>query len=168
MKNKALIILVCSLSAYAMDLSIQEQIKKQQNLNRDLGIAAQTGELGDTIRLIEEGADPIAPSIEGGSTPLLKAAHYGHLDVVTYLVGICGANINELDKTFGISPFHAACISGHLGVVEFLARNGADIHLLDKKGNNAYYLAQKYANDSIAKFIYKFDEETFQDNKTKN
>lgn len=113
----------------------------------------------EIIQLTQEGADPLVPSMEGGSTPLLKAAYFGHLEAVTHLVGL-GALVNELDTTLGFSPFHAACEKGHLNIVKFLAHNGADIHLLTKRGNNAYGLAQQYANDDIAHFIYKFDEET--------
>ena len=158
-----------SFSSFSMNNSLQEQVQKQLELNRDLGIAAQTGNLFDVIRLIEEGADPVSTSMlanQGGSTPLFKAAWAGHLEVVTYLVG-CGANINELDASFGINPFHAACMEGRLEVVKFLAQNGADIHMLDKRGNNAYYLAERRAHDNIQKFIYKFDEEQFNAQKKK-
>ena len=58
-------------------------------------------------------------------------------------------------------------MEGYLEVVKFLAQNGADIHMLDKKGNNAYYLAERRAHFNIKDFIYKFDEEQFNAQKKK-
>ena len=160
MKNIVCVaLLFLSASACAMESSAKAMEKKQQELNEALGIAAQTGNLEDTIRLIEEGADPIVPSSSPhGITPLFNASAFGHLEVATYLVGL-GALINELDQTYGLSPFHIACKEGHLAVVKFLANNGADIHARDKKGNDAWELANCFLKNDVAQFIYKFDEE---------
>lgn len=150
----SLLLCLCNAS-YGMP----EQLEKQQELNRELGIAAKTGTLEEVIKKVREGGDPVGPSSirPGSSTPLLSAAYFGHLPVVKYLVNL-GADINEINQLLGFSPFQVAVMQGHLDIVKFLAVNGADLHALSKQGRSPYHIAQCRAENHIAQFIYDLDD----------
>jgi ankyrin repeat protein len=53
-----------------------------------------------------------------GITPLLIAAHQGHLEVVQWLVRDGGAAVDQLG--FGPTPLTGAARQGHLEVVQWL------------------------------------------------
>lgn len=117
----------------------------QEMLNGELAIAAQAGDLGKVIELIEFGANPIVPRTEGGAiagtTPLMKAVHGGHVDIATYLLGL-GAQPNEIDRSgLGITPFQLAVREGNFPMVKLLAENGGDPEAQNKSGNSAYDIA---------------------------
>jgi len=68
-------------------------------------------------------------TFQDGATPLFKAAHKGHEDVVEAL--LCGRPSLGLCRN-GESALHAACLFGHLAVVQALVMAGAHIGLRNK------------------------------------
>lgn len=58
-----------------------------------------------------------------GWTPIMYAAYYGHLNIVTLLVHN-KANVNALNKRLA-TPLTCAARCGHQSVLEFLLENGA-------------------------------------------
>ncbi len=65
------------------------------------------------------------------ATPLIVAASYGQLETIQWLLQAGGAKIDEIDKREGDAFLHAAG-SGHLKVVQWLLRSGANISKQDK------------------------------------
>ncbi|CCL98289.1 uncharacterized protein FIBRA_00283 [Fibroporia radiculosa] len=61
-------------------------------------------------------------------------------------------DINALDEN-GYTPLHLACDRGNLGVVEFLLKRGADVHLKDADNTTALELAEVAGNDNIAAIL---------------
>ncbi len=71
-----------------------------------------------------------------GNTPLLCAAHYGHLEIVKLIVSIEGVDINAVNKN-GTSSLIAACYYGHEAIAELLIDSGANLELVDRYGDSA-------------------------------
>ena len=59
-----------------------------------------------------------------GSTPLIVASLKGHLDIVTYLVEECGANV-EAKKKDGLTALARAKANGYSDVEQYLRSKGA-------------------------------------------
>ena len=60
-----------------------------------------------------------------GGTPLCRAAHQEHLEVIRFLVE-SGANKDQGMTLFGVTPLLMAACQGHLEVVRFLVESGAN------------------------------------------
>ena len=82
-------------------------------------------------------------------TPLIIAAHNGHLNSVTILLRY-GADIEDRgtvkiadEVVKGCTPLWAAAASGHLDVVKLFINKGAFIDLQDEDGDNALHYAVK-------------------------
>jgi len=80
------------------------------------------------VLLVSKGADPtITDSHDGGSTPLMIAAAWGHVAIVHYLLLNRGvrATVDDRDAD-GETALWGAAFDGHEGVVSVLVEAGAD------------------------------------------
>lgn len=106
-------------------------------------MAADTADVPLMKLLVELGADPKLPNADG-CTPLLAAAGIGTLapgeeagteeealTAVKYLLTL-GCDINTVDEN-GETAMHGAAYKNLPKMVEFLAKNGADIQLWNQK-----------------------------------
>ena len=97
----------------------------------------------DVLRyLVEQGADKDCCDVRG-TTPLLTAAHNGHLRMVRYLVEI-GADMNMADED-GFSPLNKAAENGHLDVVRHLVEQGADME--NAENDDTALISASYGGD---------------------
>ena len=73
-----------------------------------------------------------------GATCLYKAAEYGRLDIVQYIIRTYHIDVN-MKRTNGRTPLYVAAINGNLDVVKELVDNGIDINLEaeDEEGNKS-------------------------------
>lgn len=98
--------------------------------NNPLGMAISLGRMELAEYLIDKGAD-INRQDNIGRTFLHKAAENGNLAAVKFLVEK-GARLDVLDK-WNDTPLHVAANvkvnKGHIEVVDYLVKNGADINL---------------------------------------
>ena len=141
-------LLACSLvlsfssNVYANDLAqspesikpINRQIKQEktkQNLNAQLLIAAQNGNVKEVRSLISQATD-VNVRDEYGWTPLLWAAMNGHTDVVRVLL-VSGANPNTRNK-YGWTPLMWAAGQGYGEIVRSLIASGARLNAQDRNG----------------------------------
>ncbi|XP_044136846.1 ankyrin repeat and KH domain-containing protein 1-like [Bufo gargarizans] len=86
---------------------------------------ACAGGFVDVVKvLLEEGAN-IEEHNENGHTALMEAASAGHVDVARILLEN-GAGINAHSNEFKESALTLACYKGHLEMVRFLLKAGAD------------------------------------------
>ncbi|MFP3023282.1 MAG: ankyrin repeat domain-containing protein [Wolbachia sp.] len=155
--------------------------REQMELNEQLMNAAQEGKVGQTMEMIEAGADINAENKEG-ETPLCVAAMKGYSWVVELLL-IAGANVNvdvlaetsfnfvfevgskvkvfykgnmNLAKRLGQAPLHIAVMENHTEGVELLLNRGADVNAENKGGETPLYVAAVYHLIDIAKILIKY------------
>ncbi|XP_071108956.1 ankyrin repeat domain-containing protein 50-like [Haliotis cracherodii] len=76
----------------------------------------------------------------------------GHVEVVKYVLSQDMVNINGR-VWCGRTPVMLAAENGHRVVVELLVNEGADVTLLDKKGDNLLHLACQGGNVEVVKFV---------------
>jgi ankyrin repeat protein len=106
-------------------------------------MASKTADLAYLRLLVELGADPLLPNVDG-CMPLMAAAGIGTLApdeeagtepealaTVEYLLGL-GADVNTVDKN-GETAMHGAAYKSLPKMVELLARHGAKIEIWNRK-----------------------------------
>lgn len=104
--------------------------EESAELTRQLGVAAENGNLREVKRLVEqEGAD-VNGMLLGTNGTLSAACFGGNLRVVRYLLSK-GANI-EAQNMPGYTPLIIAIEKKHVDIVEFLLEQGADPNHLTK------------------------------------
>jgi uncharacterized protein len=141
-------LLACSLvlsfssNVYANDLPqsleplkpINNQVKPaltKPNLNTQLLIAAQNGNIKEVRSLISQATD-VNTRDEYGWTPLLWAAMNGNTDIVRVLL-VSGANPNTRNK-YGWTPLMWAAGQGYGEIVRSLIASGARLNAQDRNG----------------------------------
>ncbi|MCA9120940.1 MAG: ankyrin repeat domain-containing protein [Planctomycetaceae bacterium] len=147
--------LVKKLAAKGADVNALHGNKKSggSGLNRNGAtpflLAAETGDLALMRLLIELGANPQVPNVDH-STPLLAACGVGVLangddsagteeeaiQAVRLLLEL-GADINAVDDA-GNSAMHGAAYESRTRLVKFLAENGADIKIWNRKNKRGW------------------------------
>ena len=115
-------------------IHLEPSMSPQSQTDVSLLDAAGKGDLSQVMRLLQGGADPNL-LVPGERTPLIRAAHGGHLLVVRALLDR-GSDPNRNDRASSRhfpeiprSPLGAASRSGHAAVVEVLLENGAKVDL---------------------------------------
>lgn len=112
-------------------------------------MAAETGDLPLMRLLVELGANPLRPNADN-CTPLLAAAGVGVLsngdetagtedeaiEAIKFLLEL-GADINAVDDQ-GKSAMHGAAFKSWTQLVQFLADNGADIEVWNRKNKRGW------------------------------
>ncbi|KAM6495758.1 hypothetical protein JOM56_008464 [Amanita muscaria] len=124
--------------------------------------AASSGDLHMLKKLFknarDSGVEPFSfanhATSRTGSTALHTAASRGYIDIVTCLVEDCGA-IPDLEDREGEkqTSLHRAALSGHLNIVQYLSRSGADIHARDSDGWTALHNACSKGYLDIARWL---------------
>lgn len=102
--------------------------------------------------LLEEGADVDQRNVMGES-PLIRAAHNGHLHTVRFLLER-GADVNAVDIGDN-TALHWASMRGHVEICKVLLEAGADKTLRNKQEKVPIDLAQPCWSHS-----YRFTRET--------
>jgi uncharacterized protein len=108
-----------------------QQEKTKLDLNAQLLIAAQNGNIKEVRSLISQATD-VNVRDEYGWTPLLWAAMNGHTDVVRVLL-VSGANPNTRNK-YGWTPLMWAAGQGYGEIVRSLIASGARLNAQDRNG----------------------------------
>ncbi|OQR95695.1 myosin [Thraustotheca clavata] len=119
-------------------------------------------------------------------TPLHIASHFGHVDVVTYLLnlnaapnyqdnegntplhvastvavaealaGKCNPNIPNIH---GQVPLHVAAARGDVGIVSLLFQQGADLDVMDDQGQTPFHVAAANGHAPVVLVLLKLTED---------
>jgi ankyrin repeat protein len=102
----------------------------------------QDESLAMVTALIEAGADVNSPHAEYDYTALFWASARGNKNSVKLLLAQPGIKVDEIDID-GDTALMAAAEHGHAEIVELLLKAGANVSIMDKRGETATSLAQK-------------------------
>eukprot|EP00339_Tiarina_fusa_P018520 CAMPEP_0117024954 /NCGR_PEP_ID=MMETSP0472-20121206/18486_1 /TAXON_ID=693140 ORGANISM="Tiarina fusus, Strain LIS" /NCGR_SAMPLE_ID=MMETSP0472 /ASSEMBLY_ACC=CAM_ASM_000603 /LENGTH=403 /DNA_ID=CAMNT_0004731543 /DNA_START=34 /DNA_END=1245 /DNA_ORIENTATION=+ len=109
------------------------------------------GSLGPVMKWAET-ADVHAVEAATSRSGLHKAAYWGHIDTVKYLVNDLKLKIDGVDNS-GDTALHDAARFGHEAVAKFLVEAGADKSIKNKDGMTAADVAKEYKKDSLLAFL---------------
>ncbi|MHA7841004.1 MAG: ankyrin repeat domain-containing protein, partial [Gammaproteobacteria bacterium] len=107
--------------------------------------AAQEGQL-EVLKFLQGQGAAIDAVDEDGDTALHFASWSGDVLTVLWLLGLKGCDIERCGQ-YGRTAFLLAAEKGQLEVLQLLQEKGADIHAVDKEGNNALHLASLFSGD---------------------
>eukprot|EP00941_MAST-03F_sp_MAST-3F-sp1_P005590 g5590.t1 len=89
----------------------------------------------------------------GGSTILMMACHFVHMDLVRHLLARNGVNVNQGNK-WGRTALHLASKEGHIEVVKaILSHPKTNVNQANDPGQNAFHLASTYGHLKVVKAI---------------
>ena len=101
--------------------------------------------LDDVVEaLLRADADASVSNLEG-ITPLIAAASEGFTEIAANLIKSAQATINAKDKD-GTNALMAACVRGHVNVVELLLANGVNVNAQNNDGHTALMFAYNGKN----------------------
>ncbi|XP_067660035.1 ankyrin-3-like [Haliotis asinina] len=86
------------------------------------------------------------------NTILHLACEGGNMDIVKYILKQNIVNINSMGEK-GWTPAMKAALKGHKDVFNLIVKEGADLSLVDKEGDNILHAACKGGNVKIVKYI---------------
>ncbi|VUZ44566.1 unnamed protein product [Hymenolepis diminuta] len=121
-----------------------------------LHYAAENGHFKVCQELIKWGAGPDHIVLTNDAkTPLMKAARSGHLDVVQLLVE-CGFPIDQTTSKNDATALSLACNGGHVQVVEYLLRMGADLYHELNDGCTMVIECARSGSSAVARLIIDY------------
>jgi ankyrin repeat protein len=122
--------------------------KEAEELYKNIWTLAENGELDKLKLIVDQGFDLNVKCPMYGSTPLMYASQYGHLDCIMYLVDH-GAKVNDGNNN-GYTALHFAS-NGE--VVKLLIKKGADVNTRSNKGlSPLHYVLLPPSYKSIKRF----------------
>lgn len=104
------------------------------------------------MRRIANEADVHALEPISGRSALHKAAFWGHIETVEYLIGECKVDADVQDYS-GDTALHDAARFGHSDIVALLLKAGADPTITNHKGQNVSDLAKEYEKPHIVSLV---------------
>lgn len=88
-----------------------------------------------------------------GYTALGLASFFGHLEIVTLLLGL-GAEVNVVSRNdMAVRPLHSAAAGRHLAVAQVLLAHGADVHAKSHGGWTALHSAADHGQIEFIRLL---------------
>jgi palmitoyltransferase len=123
--------------------------------------AVKNGSLKELYDLLQQG-EHIQQVDETGQNALHRAAQYGHLEVVHFLI-INGLDPNLPDQKDGSIALHWAVVNNKIEVVRYLLAGGADPLEKTSRSVNALHLASGLGHDEpLLALLDKCDNKTWK------
>ncbi len=122
---------------------IKDPIKRTELIDLFVLSAAVDGHIPTMQFLIEHSVDPNRTLRHGLDTTLHKAAKYGQLEMIKFLLAH-DTNVNNVNAVgdSNHTPLHYAVREGHSEVVKFLLERGANLHALNNYNATALMTAR--------------------------
>lgn len=134
-------------------LTKRKQLSKTEEASADFREHAMHGSVGAMRKALAKGADPNSVEATSGRTALHKAAFWGHIDTVKFLVNGCQVKtVNPRDYN-GDTPLHDAARFGHLEVVQALLSAGAHPALTNAHGKDVTAVAMAYDKPDVVALL---------------
>jgi ankyrin repeat protein len=149
---------VITMSLYGMEEPLAKKQRtegEQKELNEQLWLSAENGDIEEAQRLIDEGADINA--LNGDySTPLYNALQTTqNFDMARFLVDK-GADVNK-GTSDGAVPLHY--LVGELEAeeeIEFYIKRGANVNAVDDKGCSVLHQAAGYGTSAAVELLIQY------------
>jgi ankyrin repeat protein len=106
-----------------------------------------------TELIIHFGADVNQAMYDGG-TPVILAAYHEHLEVLSFLSGGLGGDIDKIDGQ-GNTDLLVAASKGRLAVVRVLLKHGADANLATQVGTTPLMAAAFHNHAEVVIWLVK-------------
>ncbi len=125
--------------------------------------AANKGDIATVKKSLAQGVDIDAKPFWGlsrssddgdlrGCTPLMRAAYYGKLELVKYLISQ-GANVNEESRPSKYTALTIAAEQNQLSVARYLLSKGAEIDAMDTDRYTALHYAAENGYTEMSKLL---------------
>ena len=139
---------------YLENLGIAANVVNKQGKTPIHNIAYSNEDIATFFYFIEKGVD-VNQTDANGNTALMNASYRNSLEIIQLLARNT-KNVNHQNKD-GQSALTRA-ISNEYKVLEFFINKGADVSVIDAKGNHiGHYLFNTYATKNISNFQQKLD-----------
>jgi len=79
----------------------------------------------------------------GGSGKIFSLCRWNKLEELKTLI-TSSEDVLIVDEKTGNQPIHLGAQNGHLDLVQFLIKQGADVNAQNKKGNTALHMSVEY------------------------
>lgn len=111
----------------------------------------RNGNLKGVRTKIETHSNWLSSADSRGSTPLLLATYYGHLEIAKYLLDK-GAAVDAVDGS-GNTALMGVCFKGHKEIAEVLVKAGANVNHVNSMGATSLIYAATFNKVGIAKIL---------------
>lgn len=139
---------------YLENLGIKANVVNKQGKTPIHNIAYSNEDIAAFYYFIQKGVD-VNQTDANGNTALMNASYRNSLEIIQLLARNT-KNINHLNKE-GYSALTRA-IRNEYKVLEFFINKGADVSIIDAKGNHlGHYLFNTYAAKNLSNFQQKLD-----------
>jgi ankyrin repeat protein len=118
--------------------------------------AAKRGDVEEVKRLIAAGTSVGALGSSAQEDVVATPLHFASLmgrDAVVELLLASGADVDAVDRDYGIVPVHVAAMNGHAETVELLVDRGADLNRAAKDGATPLHFAGEGRNVGVIKWL---------------
>ncbi|RZS27093.1 hypothetical protein BHM03_00060531 [Ensete ventricosum] len=159
----------------------QQSFKERKNKespgkrgDTELHLAARAGNAVHIRKIVSECSseselkDLVCKQNQDGETALYVAAEMGHLAAVREILKVSDVQSAAIKANNSYDAFHIAAKQGHLGeqlsisaehfivTAALLSVGGIDINAVNKAGETALSIAEKFANEEIASILREF------------
>lgn len=123
-----------------------------------LNLASNAGHADIVDILLKRGANAETAS-KNGWTPIIRASRRGHIEVVRLLLTkVSKAHVNSGSR-YDWTALEAACMGGHMTVVECLLQSGAQPNTRSRDGRTAFHAAAQGGNLELFQKLQIYAEE---------
>jgi len=126
---------------------------EQEKKDSEMREAAMHGSVDVVKSLVSAGANPVSVEFSTGRSALHKAAYWGHVSTVEFLLSNEGKATADFSDCNGDLPIHDACRFGHLGVVKLLLPATSNKNKLNKLEKTPAQVAQDNGYGAVAELF---------------